>query len=116
MTIHKTRHVAYHINYYFVFCPKYRWSVLGGQVGNHLVELIYQITEELKDQVIELVIRPDHVHLFTSILPTIAPYQMVHRIKGATAHSLRGISSPEKSPAQFVDSVLVRWHSGPCLL
>ena len=38
---------------------------------------------------IELVVRPDHVHLFATFPPTIAPYQIMHRIKGATSHYLR---------------------------
>ena len=40
-------------------------------------------------EVIELVIQPDHVHLFSSFPPTIAPYQIMHRIKWYTAHVLR---------------------------
>ena len=89
MTVNKTRHAVYNINYHFVFCPKYRRSVLVGKVGDRLVELIDQIAKELEGEVIELVVRPDHVHLFATFPPTIAPYQIMHRIKGATSHYLR---------------------------
>lgn len=89
MTVNKTRHAAYNINYHFVFCPKYRRPVLVGKVGDRLVELIHQIAKELGGEVIELVVRPDHVHLFTTFPPTLAPYQIMHRIKGATSHYLR---------------------------
>lgn len=89
MTVNKTRHAVYNINYHFVFCPKYRRSVLEGPVSDRLIELIGQIAQELEGEVIELVVRPDHVHLFASFPPTIAPYQIMHRIKGATAHELR---------------------------
>jgi putative transposase len=89
MTVNKTRHAAYTINYHFVFCPKYRRSVLVGRVGDRLVELIQQIAKDLEGEVIELVVRPDHVHLFATFPPTLAPYQIMHRIKGATAHYLR---------------------------
>lgn len=89
MTVNKTRHAVYNINYHFVFCPKYRRAVLEGPVSDRLVKLIDQITQELEGEVIELVVRPDHVHLFASFPPTIAPYQIMHRIKGATAHELR---------------------------
>lgn len=89
MTVNKTRHAAYNINYHFVFCPKYRRSVLVGRVGDRLVELVHQITKDLEGEVIELVVRPDHVHLFATFPPTLAPYQIMHRIKGATSHTLR---------------------------
>jgi len=89
MTVNKPRHVVYQINYHFVFCPKYRRAVLTGKVSDRLVELIHQITKDVDGEVIELVVRPDHVHLFATFPPTIAPYQIMHRIKGATAHQLR---------------------------
>lgn len=89
MTVNKTRHAAYNINYHFVFCPKYRRSVLVGKIGDRLVELIHQTVKELEGEVIELVVRPDHVHLFATFPPTLAPYQIMHRIKGATSHYLR---------------------------
>lgn len=89
MTVNKTRHAAYNINYHFVFCPKYRRSVLVGKIGDRLVELIHQTVKELEGEVIELVVRPDHVHLFATFPPSLAPYQIMHRIKGATSHYLR---------------------------
>jgi len=89
METKRTRHATYNINYHFVFCPKYRRSVLVGPVGDRLVELIRQIVPNLNGEVLELVVRPDHVHLFVSFPPTIAPYQIMHQIKGETSHALR---------------------------
>jgi|SRR5690606_2706585 len=89
METKRTRHATYQINYHFVWCPKYRRPVLTGRVGDRLVELVHQSASELGGEVIELVVRPDHVHLFATFPPTIAPYQIMHRIKGATAHRLR---------------------------
>jgi putative transposase len=39
--------------------------------------------------VIELAVRPDHVHLFAHFPPTLAPQQIIARIKGKTSHTLR---------------------------
>ena len=87
--IYKTRHTVYQINYHFVWCPKYRRSVLTGDISDRLVQLIPQKVTELEGEVIELVVRPDHVHLFASFPPTLAPRQIMHRIKGSTSHQLR---------------------------
>ena len=89
MHIKQTRHATYNINYHFVWCPKYRRPVLTGPVADRLVALIPEIVQELDGEILELVVRTDHVHLFASFPPTIAPYQIMHRIKGATSHTLR---------------------------
>ena len=84
-----TRHSVYQINYHFVWCPKYRRSVLVDNVSDRLVELIPQQVDILGGEIIDLVVRPDHVHLFASFPPDLAPKQIIHRIKGNTSHTLR---------------------------
>jgi len=85
----QTRHAVYQINYHFVWCPKYRRPVLTGDISDRLVQLIPEKVAELGGEVIELDVRPDHVHLFVSMPPTLAPNQIMHRIKGSTSHQLR---------------------------
>jgi putative transposase len=62
---------------------------LGKDVAKRLEELIREKTAELGGEVIDLTVQPDHVHLFGSYPPTIAPYQVMHRLKGYTARILR---------------------------
>lgn len=82
-------HTVSEINYHFVFCPKYRRQVLSGEIGDRLVEIIPGIVSSLSGDIIELVVRPDHVHLFATFGPELAPRQIMHRLKGATSHILR---------------------------
>lgn len=89
MGVKRTKHAVYNINYHFVWIPKFRRPVLVNGIPERLEELVRKKTKELGGEVIELVIQPDHVHLFCSFPPTIAPYQIMHRIKGYTAHVLR---------------------------
>jgi putative transposase len=89
VNIKQTRHAVYNINYHLVFCPKYRRPVLSGPVSNRLVELIREIVPRMGGDLLELVVRPDHVHMFVSFPPTIAPYQIMHQVKGETSHALR---------------------------
>lgn len=77
------------INYHFVFCPKRRKKVLINDVGRRLDEIIYQKAKELGCDVLALEIMPDHVHLFISCPPTLAPHQIMFRIKGASSRLLR---------------------------
>jgi len=89
MAIKRTRHATYNINYHLVWCPKYRRSVLAGDVGKRLVEILPQYIAELDGEILELVVMPDHVHLFASFPPTLAIAQIMHKLKGATSHQLR---------------------------
>lgn len=84
-----TRHATYEIRYHFVFCPKYRRPVLAGPVGERLQTLIFTVIERLGGRVLNLTVQPDHVHLFVECPPTLAPRQVMHRVKGATSHALR---------------------------
>jgi len=85
----QTRHAHYNINYHLVWCPKFRRPVLAGDVGERLTELLPLEVERLGGHVLDLVVQPDHFHLFASFSPTLAVAQIMHRIKGATARRLR---------------------------
>lgn len=85
----KTRHATYAIRYHFVFCPKYRRPVLQNRIAERLARLIPEAIERLQGRVFNLTIQPDHVHLFVEIPPELSPAQVMHRVKGYTAHTLR---------------------------
>ena len=85
----RTRHATYNINYHLVWCPKFRRPVLAGAVGKRLDALLREIVAALDGEIAELVVQPDHVHLFASFPPDLAISQIVHRLKGASAHRLR---------------------------
>jgi putative transposase len=63
--------------------------VLQDEIARRLYQLIPDIVNKLKGRVLNLTIRPDHVHLFVEVPPTLAPRQIMHRIKGFTSHELR---------------------------
>lgn len=77
------------VSYHFVWIPKRRRKVLVGEVERRLRELIWETALELDCVVIALEIMPNHVHLFLNCPPTMAPYQLMFRIKGRTSRILR---------------------------
>jgi putative transposase len=85
---HKTTSVTL-INYHFVWIPKRRKKVLIGNVAIRLEELLYEKTKELECEILALEIMQDHVHLFVSCPPTLAPDQIMFRLKGYTSRVLR---------------------------
>jgi putative transposase len=85
----RTRTSVSLINYHFIWCPKRQKKVLVGSIKERLTVLIHDKARELDCEVVSLAVEPDHVHLFLNAPPQIAPYQLMHRIKGATSHQLR---------------------------
>ena len=82
------------LQYHLVWCPKYRRGVLIGDIANALDELLHTKASELGVDLLWLAIRPDHVHLCVTGMPTMAVNQLVRHFKGYTAHELR-IRFPE---------------------
>ncbi len=77
------------LNYHFVWIVRRRRKLLTGPLDNRLKDLVYQAAKEIDCEVIALETHYDHVHLFLNAHPRIAPYQVMHKIKGFTSHALR---------------------------
>jgi len=75
-------HTVYKIQYHFVFVTKYRYQVLKGDVGLKARELIRQTCQAFEIEILKGVISKDHVHLFVSAPPNMAPSEIMRRIKG----------------------------------
>ena len=84
-----SRNRVFLIQYHLVWCPKRRKPVLVGEVKERLEQIIHQVADELGIKVLELVINPDHIHLFISAHPTILVHKIVRRIKGRSSNILR---------------------------
>ncbi len=85
----RIQHAMGQLRYHLVWCPKFRRPVLTGEISDRLVELLPLLAAELGIQLHEMNVRPDHVHLFGAFPPTLAPQQIVHRLKDATSNRLR---------------------------
>lgn len=81
-------HTVFNIEYHFVWVTKYRYKVLTGDVGLRVRELIRQSCESLEIQIMKGVVSADHVHIFVSAPPTMAPSEIMRRIKGRTSSKL----------------------------
>jgi putative transposase len=77
------------INYHFVWIVRRRRKMLVGDVDLRLIELIKQAVAEIDCQVIAVETHLDHVHLFVQSKPILAPYQIMHKVKGFSSHTLR---------------------------
>ncbi|MEM0139988.1 MAG: IS200/IS605 family transposase [Ferroplasma sp.] len=77
------------MNYHFVWCSKYRRKVITPDIESRLQEIIRGVAHENGWEIIALETMPDHVHLFIKTDPTIAPNNIIAKIKGETSRILR---------------------------
>ena len=83
----RSNHTVYNINYHFVWCPKYRHSVLDER-GQSLEVAFREVCDEYTYEILSLHISPDHVHLFVSAHPKHSPSEIAGKIKSITAREM----------------------------
>lgn len=71
--------------------PKYRRAALEGPIVDRLIALLREDAPALGSEIVELVLRPDHVPLVAHVPPTLSAAQIMHRFKGATSHTLSAV-------------------------
>jgi putative transposase len=69
-TVRNGFHCKFNINYHLVWIPKYRKTVLEGQVKDELRNILTDECKELELEMLALEIMPDHLHLFVGAKPT----------------------------------------------
>ena len=81
----KLAHAVYDCKYHLVWCPKYRFRLLTGEVGRSARDIIKQLCEWKKIEVLEGNVQKDHVHLVLSMPPKYSVSEMVGFLKGKSA-------------------------------
>ena len=82
------KHTTYKLGYHLVWCPQYRKAILTGDVAAGLDTELRRLAQSNGWTIHRLAIQPDHVHLFLSAPPAIAPSQIANTLKGASARTL----------------------------
>ena len=106
--------ITYSCKYHVIWCSKYRRKVLVEEVGQRLKELIVGVASELRVDIIEMEIMPDHVHLLLEVDPQFGIHRAVKNIKGKTSRILRAefISLRTRLPSLWTNSYFVATGGG----
>ena len=81
--------VVYSCKYHVVWCPKYRRKVLVDGVDERLKEIARAVAEEMRFEIIEMEVMPDHVRMLVEVDPQLGIHKAVKRVKGRSSHDLR---------------------------
>lgn len=89
-------HYRYNLKYHLVWIPKYRRSLLKGTLASRLKEILHEIADEYKFQIIAVEVMPDHIHLLLEAPPKYSPSVIAGLIKGISSRRMR---------AEFLDVI-----------
>lgn len=89
--VQRSSHSVYNLQYHFVFVPKYRKTVLDGDVAEFVEDQLHSIADDYRFEIIAVDIVPDHVHLFLRADPTCLP-----------SHIVQSIEQGQVAPGNFV--------------
>jgi putative transposase len=81
--------VVYICRYHVVFCPKYRRKVLTPPIDERLKTILAEQSERWGQELIEMEVMPDHVHLLVGCDPRFGIHRLVKLLKGYSSHTLR---------------------------
>jgi putative transposase len=87
--IKDARTCVYNVNYHIVWSVKYRRSVLSAEIEAYRKELFQEIAQEKEFEVVMTEVgEKDHIHVFASAHPKVAPSYIVKMLKGISARKL----------------------------
>ena len=101
--INKTRHSRFLLNLHIVWIPKYRKPILDGY-QDEMKSILYSIAERKHWEILAVEVMPDHVHLFVSVPPAVAPSEVVKAFKGQSGR-LFLMNHPEFTDPRYDNSL-----------
>jgi len=90
-------HSKYDLKYHIIWCPKYRYNVMTGEVAERIRELVREICKANYVWMVSGHVRPDHVHILVSIPQNLSVSKFVQYVKGKTGRKiLQEFEHPKK--------------------
>ena len=81
----KLAHVVWDCKYHVVWCPKYRFRILKGDIAKSIREIIRQLCEWRKIEILAGNVQTDHVHMVISFPPKHSVAEVIGFLKGKSA-------------------------------
>lgn len=89
MECKSNNNVVFICRYHVVWCPKYRRKVLVDGVDDRLKAIIHEVCAEVRADLVEMEVMPDHVHLLVGCDPQFGIGRLIRSIKGRSSRLLR---------------------------
>src|SRR5436190_199959 len=84
----KGSHSIYDLKYHIIWCTKYRYRVLLGEVAHRARELIREVGAANYVDILSGSLSPDHIHILVSVPPSLPLSKLVQYMKGKSSRKL----------------------------
>lgn len=81
--------IVYSCKYHVIWCPKYRRKVLIESVDVRLKQILQEVCDEFKAEIVEIEVMPDHVHVLVEVDPQFGIVKLIRYMKGRSSRLLR---------------------------
>jgi len=81
----KGSHTIYDLKYHIIWCTKYRYRILTGEVATRVRELIREICKTNYVEIVSGSLSPDHVHILVSVPPNLSLSKLMQYVKGKSS-------------------------------
>ena len=81
----KLAYAVWDCKYHVVWCPKYRFRILKGDIAKSIREILRQLCEWRKIEILAGNVQRDHVHLVISFPPKYSVAAVIGFLKGKSA-------------------------------
>jgi len=88
MTYRTGAHTTYDLKYHIIWCTKYRYRVLTGDVAHRVRELVREICTSNYVTILSGSMSPDHIHLLLSVPPNISISKLMQYVKGKSSNKI----------------------------
>lgn len=96
-SLRKLSHTVYECKYHIIWCPKYRYRVMDGDIRLSVRDEIRRLCEWKNLTVIQGNVQKDHIHIVLEIPPNMSVSNVVGFLKGRSAIKIfREHCSPRK--------------------
>ena len=85
----KGSHTVYDIKFHYVWVTKYRFKVLRGDLALRVREAIREVCMAYDVKILKGSVGADHIHLFVSVPPTLAPSRLAQYLKGKSSYVIQ---------------------------
>ena len=81
----KLAHAVWKCKYHLVWCPKYRFRILKGDIGKSVRDILKELCEWKGIEILAGNVQADHIHLVLTIPPKHSVSDLVGFLKGKSA-------------------------------
>jgi len=89
MEYHKGSHTVYDLRFHLVWCTKYRYKVLTGDIAVRARDCLREIAGSLEIGILSGKVGKDHVHMYVSLPPNVSVAKAVMHLKGKASRKLQ---------------------------